>query len=775
MSRKPKSQVAQKNAKASSKQKEADDVDPLDFQEDAIVRHKDDDKKFYCQLCYMQNSPYHTGLWHNRKDHINSRAHKSAEEKLHQADSKGICAPQDTNLNENNANKTSSHLVTALTPETKAELDLSYAKFIFQYRLPFDIVKPLNTFTKQISNTYAYDVIQEYGISRKTVTKASRVVSDTLKGELHKALTSSPFSLSIDTSSDIHGNTYLAICARFLEHENFDRPVTKLYSILPITVSSTGETLYKMITEDILADEETKSNFVGVVTDDGGNMTGSNIGVSARLKDTFKHIVEMKDISHGLHNVFKKAIEAIDRDIIGIVSGISSHFHYSTQASSLLRQILIKMDIPPLEILHQSMTRFLSMRDCIQRLIDLWSGLEKYFSQHGNKTQKDYFSPENELYIRVLSLLVNNIIDMNEYFQAENLIYNEVWEKIKHGYVTIANIIIKKGERSMEFERTYNIPFEKFSKNDIIAGKFDTEIAEILVTSEEFEEQYLLKYDSLRNLLNQVGGDEKNKIISASINFLVMCLKQLKKRLPYANKIMDLSQVVFFEEDYNESKWLALKDLFPNILKTKKQRDDFATEVRKMEYSHGKIRETLRNSITKISPLTLWKRESLNYPNMYLVAQAVFVLPYSSISVERVFSTMKDIKNRKRNRLTIQNLEACLLDYQATRSESFSITVKMIENYLNPKVSPKINPPEDPPAISTQALDTTDLSQKIVPELKKNDIAPEHDSDNEEDEVDDLNEEIMIVKLIHKEDNPLKRYASSTVQEGKAFSIQSKL
>ena len=116
----------------------------------------------------------------------------------------------------------------------------------------------------------------------------------------------------------------------------------------------------------------------------------------------------------------------------------------------------------------------------------------------------------------------------------------------------------------------------------------------------------------------------------------------MKKNLPYTKEIMKLSQVLFFEEDYNEKNWLKLKDIFPNILRTKKQKGDFATEVRKMEYTYNKIRERLKTNVTKISPLALWKNESSTYPNMYLLARALFVLPYSSVSVERAFSVMKD-------------------------------------------------------------------------------------------------------------------------------------
>jgi len=67
--------------------------------------------------------------------------------------------------------------------------------------------------------------------------------------------------------------------------------------------------------------------------------------------------------------------------------------------------------------------------------------------------------------------------------------------------------------------------------------------------------------------------------------------------------------------------------------------------------------------MVSVSPLKIWQSE------MVTIARAVTVLPYSSVEVERIFSAMKDIKNVKRNRLSLDNVEACLLGYQYFNSE----------------------------------------------------------------------------------------------------------
>ena len=253
-----------------------------------------------------------------------------------------------------------------LTPTAKAELDLSFAKFILQYRLPFSIVAPLNTFVKQVSTMNSNQVFQD---SRKTITTTTSIISNTLQFDLYQELRNSPFSMSLDISSDVHGYSYLAICARFLEEDNYERPVTKLLSILPINDSSIGETLFKMISDKFFFENEIKLHFMGIVSDDGSNITGEEKGVAQRLTDVYTHIITFKDISHGLNNIFKKALKAIPAHIQSIIISISisSHFHRSPQRCSILREILIENDMKPLEIVQVSATRWLSMRDSIER------------------------------------------------------------------------------------------------------------------------------------------------------------------------------------------------------------------------------------------------------------------------------------------------------------------------------------------------------------------------------------------------------------------------
>lgn len=323
------------------------------------------------------------------------------------------------------------------------------------------------------------------------------------------------------------------------------------------------------------------------------------------------------------------------------------------------------------------------MGNALDRILEIWPWFKSYFDfdKYRNNLEKTYCSINNEASLRILSLLINSINKYNEYFQRDDLYYNQVLENIKEAFVVMTKTIIKKDHSEMNFQKAIQIPFEKLTDKDIINGIYSPEVKAQLFTNSEFETNFLKKYDSVKNLISLMTLDQKNQIITSTIKFIYISLKKMKKKLPYNNEVINLSQIIYFEDDFKAEKWLKLKDLFPNILKTPKMRDELVREIEKMEYNYKKLKTKYFNPTHDISFIEVWNHLKPTYPNMCELARALIVLPYSSVSVERIFSSLKDIKTKKRSRLTTENLESCLLGYQHFRTEALQITEKMIEDY----------------------------------------------------------------------------------------------
>lgn len=267
----------------------------------------------------------------------------------------------------------------------------------------------------------------------------------------------------------------------------------------------------------------------------------------------------------------------------------------------------IDLNSKPLEILQISGTRWLSMRNAIDRILEVWNPLKQYFNKYGSSSQKEYCLSENKFVIQTLSLLVSNLLDCNQYFQNDNLFYSEVYEKLKHTYITTANIILKDDAKSLDFDTIFSLPFDSKKDKDILKNNFDFTIRSKLVNEKEFETHYFGKYDSLKCLFEEVTEEKREQMAKASIQFIYLCLKGMRNKLPYKNEIMRLAQ---------RENFIRLRDLFPNVIRSKKQRDDFASEVSRFGYTYNQQKQKIQSSVLTISPLTIWKGVSQACPNL---------------------------------------------------------------------------------------------------------------------------------------------------------------
>lgn len=585
------------------------------------------------------------------------------------------------------------------------ELTFIYGKFILENRLPFTIGKPLTGLVSFLSEHYSPSLLQGFSTSRQTMTKVAKTLSGELKAKIFKQLQTSPFSLCIDAASDVYGAGYLSVCAKYWDEANPTEVTTKLIAVLPVTTSSTGLTFFNSICSHILDGEAIQNNFMGICSDEAGNMMGPQQGVCYRLQQRFKHIIVVRDFCHLFNGVFKKAIKAFPDKIISLIKDICTHFSDSIQRAACLQELQKLNQLTELEVLSLNNTRWLSARDNITRILEIWPSLKLYFNAYGTKAQKNYFSQVNEAYLRSLLILTNQLNDYNEYFQHENLYYSEATDQIREAFLVLWNIIAIPEKRNMEFGELYKLPFETLKDQDILKGTKKLFTDDITKNDDLFAEEYLDKFATAKQILSQIELSERQKIANCARKFVLLSLKQMKNKLPYKGDIWDDIDVIFFNE-FNQQKWENLKKKFVNIISTDEMKDKFTLEVGKLETKFKKIQ--LEKLMVNSSPVTLWMSHKNKYPTIYRLVRALLVLPSSSAPVERVFSSLKNIKNAKRNRLSLENLEACLLTYQHYKTLRIPLNLDILKSY-------------------TKNMNSQAFNDLICEELRENEVMSEEE------------------------------------------------
>ena len=96
----------------------------------------------------------------------------------------------------------------------------------------------------------------------------------------------------------------------------------------------------------------------------------------------------------------------------------------------------------------------------------------------------------------------------------------------------------------------------------------------------------------------------------------------------------------------------------------------------------------------------------------------MLLLPHTTVPVERLFSELKDFKTHRRNRLSTENLEACLFLYQKFGEEDFVCTPEMYVKYNNIWKKPK-----------AQTVGTIEEKKLELEGIQKNEISQKPDQE----------------------------------------------
>ena len=152
--------------------------------------------------------------------------------------------------------------------------------------------------------------------------------------------------------------------------------------------------------------------------------------------------------------------------------------------------------------------------------------------------------------------------------------------------------------------------------------------------------------------------------------------------------------------------------------------------------------------------IEVWKQEKETYPLIFRLAQSIQVFPYSTVSIERSFSSITDIKTIKRNRLGVRNLEACLLIKQDFGQNDIPLTSDIVQKYSTLNDGLSLSSKKITTTLDTKILEKID---ELQDEERLNFEQEENKDDkNEENYVEQFGEPSIISKLFYDYMNSAK-------------------
>lgn len=610
----------------------------------------------FCKVCSVRLLSHKTVL----KKHADSSKHKDNAKRVAE-----------------NVKITSLFRTSDLTKRTRiAELKL--CGLIATNNLPFSFIDSLIPLLKSIAPDS--EIIKEITLKR---TKCTAIMTESL-GKCFLEILSSKlrepgcfFSLIMDETTDISTKKQCAFAVIYYDYINCNI-VTSFFDIVEAEGGKANE-LFDTLIKTLVDKNIPISNLIAFSSDTTNVMAGNYHSVFALLKNEIPNILCVKCSCHMAHLAISRACLKLPRSIEDLVRNVGSHFSRSPMRNERLRefQSFFKTDIH--KILKPAITRWLSLKQCVDRILEQFQPLKEYFTEllfeDPSLTTDEILSTMNnqftKIYLEFMSYVLGLMSDFNILFQTNKpLLHKLKPETVKLLTTICSNFIeIEVIRKNDIFQLDHKNPKNFVKLENIYIGisahdSFQslTKVPEINQACHQFLKTVLDFYiDLVSNIKNKFIFDDPIYELLSVIEPKQAQSFQNKSLKPIIDRFPILSEYIEMQELDNEWRQHALLDHKKLNLEEILDAEDYWKNIFKLKNAAG----------VEI------------FLNLKKVVCFLLILPFSNACVERIFSDIFNIKSDKRNLLHTSTLKAILASKQGIAQGGGCVKFEPDSNMIN--------------------------------------------------------------------------------------------
>lgn len=548
------------------------------------------------------------------------------------------------------------------------ESELQMVNFIAQKNLALSLLDDL---THNVTDWFPDSKIAKSINCKRTKGSmlVKNVIGKCLKEELCKRLTYCHFSLLIDETTDISTSKKLAMVVIYFDEEA-GRTKYQFYRLLDLT-EATADAIFEKIKQSFLEDGIPLRNVMALGTDGASVMVGPRNSVLSRFKVEQPYIFHIHCTCHVAALCAADACKAIPKTIEQLCRDIHSHFAHSCKRLQLYHEFQEFVDADCLKILQLCSTRWLSMLDCVNRILNQYDALLSYFQSSDDSDRLvtvDRISiklqdPITKCYFLFLQAVLPNFTQFNKIFQSNSPMLPDLYFKYCQllkslmGYFIRPDLLVSiHNDALIRFDHTNSANFK--STDGIFIG-----------------------YQTKENLSTVDDLSAVHQFMVQVTTFYTRAVTAIKKRMPIGNRIIQLLALLkpLNRSTANSGDILELAKHFPQIVPPS-EFDALHTEFIEYQVTDFSDPEThtydsfwhMVGQSCSIDPDNL---KVPKFPHLVKFAKNMLSLPHGTAEVERVFSSVKLMKTDHRNKLSTPMLEGLL----SVKSGPGKITQHMIE------------------------------------------------------------------------------------------------
>lgn len=506
-------------------------------------------------------------------------------------------------------------------------------------------------------------------------TKCSMLIKNVLGPSMLEALLEeigdSPYSIIIDESTDLSTLKVLCIMVRFFSHKT-GQVVTTFYRILKI-IECDAKSVHKVIVDQFEKDGLKLENMVGIGVDGANVMVGKHNSVTAILKRKLPDLIIVKCVSHSLHLCAEKAAELLPRQLEFLVRETHNWFSYSPKRLDYYKTLFetINNNKDPKKIQGLSGTRWLARYQAVCTILEQWDELKLLFSiaQSDDKcymAEQLYDIMDRLPYKAFLIFLKNElkkVTQLNLLFQSENVEPTKLFEDL---FLLYKNLLKRLVVPSY---------LDKLVDSELVEFDFKNHLMHTASMYFGFD-----FHDISQKLPPRDLPDVKERCK----NFLCCLAEQIQKRLPenlsMLKIIADLHPKVATSQVKPDIKLILNHIQRTHIYGNKNDVESEWLQLSNKQWSNTSNSADFYYEVYNDLDAAGCKR----FENVSKFGLAFVTIPISNASVERTFSIYNIVKNKLRNRLSIEMLQSMImvrftLQRNGGSCKTFQPTTKMLK------------------------------------------------------------------------------------------------
>ena len=339
-------------------------------------------------------------------------------------------------------------LVRTPTSEATTSIEVKLCAFIAEHNLPLTLSESMVTLIRSLFPNDA--ALSSVKLGKQKTTNIIRQVLgfDYLK-EMVSLLRSRKFGIIIDEATDKSVKKQLAIVASFFDVEKFEVQ----YWLLDMVETEVGTAagIYAKMKESFHELNIPMANIVGYSSDTTNVMFGQYNSVSQLLKSEFPHVQIVKCSCHLIHLVSSYAALKLPKSVGDLCRDIYAHFHRSSKRQDVYREFQAFYDVEPHKLLSPAQTRWLSLQECVNRILEQFEALTRYFTLTANEdpshsNDRILASLQNrfiQMYLEFLSYQLERLNAFNRLFQSERPLLHMLKPEVENLIKSIASDFMK--------------------------------------------------------------------------------------------------------------------------------------------------------------------------------------------------------------------------------------------------------------------------------------------------------------------------------------------